>query len=123
MCVTLKCPEGVALLVAGRGGHHAMRKFWNATTCGDDGFHLSCNRSLCPPAFAQKNYAPGVSDTEIKIGQTIEPIAAFFAAIGRTISADCKMINEQGGMTVGRSVLSTSTVVTARPRRWSEPAA
>ena len=57
------------------------------------------------PALAQKNYGPGVSDTEIKIGN-IMPYsgpASAYGAIGRTEAAYFKMINDQGGIN-GRKV-------------------
>jgi branched-chain amino acid transport system substrate-binding protein len=50
------------------------------------------------PAHAEN--APGVTDTEIKIGQTMPysgPVSAF-GIIGRTELAYFKMINEQGGV-------------------------
>ena len=52
------------------------------------------------PALVQKNYGPGVSDTEIKIGN-IMPYsgpASAYGAIGRTEAAYFKMINDQGGI-------------------------
>src|SRR3984885_261881 len=49
---------------------------------------------------ARAENAPGVTDTEIKIGQTIpySGPASAFGAIGRTETAYFKMINEQGGI-------------------------
>src|SRR5580693_5750422 len=50
------------------------------------------------PAWAAN--APGVTDTEIKIGQTMPysgPLSAY-GLIGRTEAAYFKMINEQGGV-------------------------
>lgn len=57
------------------------------------------------PAGAQKNYDPGASDTEIKIGQTIvySGPASSFGAIGRTISTYYHMVNERGGVN-GRKI-------------------
>jgi branched-chain amino acid transport system substrate-binding protein len=54
---------------------------------------------------AEKKYGPGVSDTEIKIGQTIpySGPAAAFGTEGRVIAAYYKMINEQGGVN-GRKI-------------------
>lgn len=52
------------------------------------------------PLFAQKNYGPGVSDTEIKIGQSFPysgPLSAY-AAIARTQTAYYKKINGEGGI-------------------------
>ena len=58
-------------------------------------------------ATAQKRYGPGVSDTEIKIGQTIPysgPISAA-GTIGRTELAYFQMLNEQGGVNGRRIIL------------------
>jgi branched-chain amino acid transport system substrate-binding protein len=54
---------------------------------------------------ADKKYGPGVSDTEIKIGQTIaySGPAAAFGTEGRVIAAYYRMINEQGGVN-GRQI-------------------
>ncbi len=53
-----------------------------------------------PGAIAQKNYAPGVTDTEIKLGQTMpySGPASPYSAVGKAESAYFKMINEQGGV-------------------------
>jgi branched-chain amino acid transport system substrate-binding protein len=61
--------------------------------------------AFTPSAFAQKNYGPGVSDTEIKIGQTIaySGPASFFGTIGRTVAGYYRMVNEQGGIN-GRKI-------------------
>src|SRR5277367_852338 len=51
-------------------------------------------------AQAQKQYAPGVTDTEIKIGQTM-PLsgpASAFSQVGRAEAAYFHMINDQGGV-------------------------
>jgi branched-chain amino acid transport system substrate-binding protein len=52
------------------------------------------------PAFAQKKYDPGASDTEIKIGQTMpySGPASAYGTIGRIEAAYFKMINDQGGI-------------------------
>jgi branched-chain amino acid transport system substrate-binding protein len=54
---------------------------------------------------AEKKYGPGVSDTEIKIGQTIaySGPASSFGTIGHTISAYYRMINDRGGVN-GRKI-------------------
>ena len=54
-------------------------------------------------AFAAN--APGVTDTEIKIGQTMpySGPASAYGVIGRTEAAYFKMINEQGGVN-GRKI-------------------
>jgi branched-chain amino acid transport system substrate-binding protein len=56
-------------------------------------------------ATAQKRYAPGVSDNEIRIGQTIPysgPVSAW-GTIGRAEVAYINMINDQGGVN-GRKI-------------------
>ena len=52
------------------------------------------------PAYAQKKYDTGATDTEIKIGQTVpfSGPASAYASIGKTQAAYFKMINEQGGI-------------------------
>jgi len=57
------------------------------------------------PALAQKKYAPGVTDTEIKIGQTMpySGPASAWGAVGLAELAYFKMINEQGGIN-GRKI-------------------
>jgi len=57
------------------------------------------------PAAAEKKYGPGVTDTEITIGQTIpfSGPASTFGAIGRTMAAYVKMINSKGGVN-GRKI-------------------
>jgi len=54
---------------------------------------------------ARAENAPGVTDTEIKIGQTIpySGPASAFGVIGRTEAAYFKMINDQGGVN-GRKI-------------------
>ncbi|GGC56568.1 ABC transporter substrate-binding protein [Chelatococcus reniformis] len=57
------------------------------------------------PGLAQQKYDPGVSDTEIKIGN-IMPYsgpASAFGAIGATYEAYLRMINDQGGIN-GRKI-------------------
>ena len=56
-------------------------------------------------AVAQKKYDPGASDTEIKIGNTnpYSGPASAYGAIGKSIAAYFKMVNEQGGIN-GRKV-------------------
>jgi len=51
-------------------------------------------------AQAQKQYAPGITDTEIKIGQT-EPLsgpASAYSQFGRAEQAYVRMINDRGGV-------------------------
>jgi branched-chain amino acid transport system substrate-binding protein len=54
---------------------------------------------------ADKKYGPGVTDTEIKIGQTMpySGPASSFGTTGRTASAYYQMINDQGGVN-GRKI-------------------
>ena len=56
-------------------------------------------------AFAQKNYGPGVSDTEIRIGQTMpySGPASFYGIEGRAQEAWLRKINEAGGIN-GRKI-------------------
>jgi branched-chain amino acid transport system substrate-binding protein len=56
-------------------------------------------------AFAQKKYEDGVTDTEIKIGNTnpYSGPASAYAAIGKTIDTYFKSVNEAGGIN-GRKV-------------------
>jgi ABC-type branched-subunit amino acid transport system substrate-binding protein len=58
------------------------------------------------PAQAQKNYGPGASDTEIKLGQTVAysgPGSAY-AMVGRMSTAYFKMLNETKGGINGRKI-------------------
>ncbi|HUB94885.1 MAG TPA: hypothetical protein VL993_03155, partial [Stellaceae bacterium] len=55
---------------------------------------------ICGPAAAEKKYGPGVSDTEIKLGQTMPysgPLSAL-GSYGRAQVAYYKMINDEGGI-------------------------
>jgi branched-chain amino acid transport system substrate-binding protein len=58
-----------------------------------------------PNALAQKRYGPGVSDTEIKIGQTMPYSGALsaFGQIGRAQIAYFNMVNAKGGIN-GRKI-------------------
>ena len=58
-----------------------------------------------PAAFAQKAYGPGVSDTEIKIGNAIpySGPASAYGIIGEAESAYYNMINAKGGVN-GRKI-------------------
>jgi branched-chain amino acid transport system substrate-binding protein len=57
------------------------------------------------PAFAQKKYDEGATDTEIKIGHTnpYSGNASAYGLIGKTIEAYFKMINDNGGIN-GRKI-------------------
>lgn len=66
---------------------------------------LSALLAICP-ARAQKTYGPGVSDTEIKLGQSTPlsgPASAFGAGAGRAVVGYFDMLNEQGGIN-GRKI-------------------
>jgi branched-chain amino acid transport system substrate-binding protein len=54
---------------------------------------------------AESQSAPGISDTQIKIGQTIpySGPASSFATIGRTQAAYYRMVNDAGGVN-GRKI-------------------
>ncbi|MDN5005559.1 ABC transporter substrate-binding protein [Bradyrhizobium sp. WYCCWR 12677] len=55
---------------------------------------------LCPEASAQKQYDPGASDTEIKIGNLMPYSGAgsAYSVIGKTEAAYFEMINKKGGI-------------------------
>ena len=57
------------------------------------------------PAVAETKYGTGVSDTEIKIGNTMpySGPASAYGIIGRTMSAYFRMINDNGGVN-GRKI-------------------
>jgi branched-chain amino acid transport system substrate-binding protein len=58
------------------------------------------------PAWAQKAYGPGVSDVEIKLGQSTPlsgPASAFGAGAGRAVIGYFEMLNAQGGVN-GRKI-------------------
>src|SRR5271155_1292989 len=57
------------------------------------------------PGSARADNAPGITDTEIKIGQTMpySGPASAYGVIGRTEASYFKMINEQGGIN-GRKI-------------------
>jgi len=59
-----------------------------------------------PAAAADKEYGPGVSDTEIKIGQTTAysgPASAYGNLLSKTQVAYVRMVNERGGIN-GRKI-------------------
>ena len=60
---------------------------------------------LARPALAEKKYGPGVTDTEIKIGQTMpySGNASAYGVAGRAQAAYFRMINDQGGIN-GRKI-------------------
>src|SRR5215475_13460972 len=61
--------------------------------------------AISTPAWAQKKYDPGASDTEIKIGN-INPYsgpASAYGQIGKTIAAYFNKVNAEGGIN-GRKI-------------------
>ncbi len=76
-----------------------MRSYWLAVPA----FALAVG--LVPAAAAEKNYGPGVSDTEIKLGQTMpySGPASAYGTIGKAEAAYFAMINDQGGVN-GRKI-------------------
>jgi len=62
--------------------------------------------------------APGVTESEIKIGQTFpySGPASGYVAIARAEAAYFKMINEKGGATAASSTSSALMMAIARPR-------
>ncbi|MBV9016119.1 MAG: ABC transporter substrate-binding protein [Alphaproteobacteria bacterium] len=56
-------------------------------------------------ALAAKDYGPGVTDTEIKVGNTgpYSGPASSYSAVPKSIVAWCKMVNDQGGVN-GRKI-------------------
>src|SRR3979411_1282523 len=73
-------------------------------------FHLVAARAVAAalsasPAWAQKKYDTGATDTEIKIGQTnpFSGPASSYASIAKTQAAYIKKINDEGGVN-GRKI-------------------
>src|ERR1700721_4766589 len=58
------------------------------------------------PALAQKQYGPGTSDTEIRIGQTIaySGPASAYGTLGKVEAAYFKWLNETKGGINGRKI-------------------
>ena len=58
------------------------------------------------PALAEKKYGPGVSDTEIKVGQTIaySGPASAYGVLGKTEAAYFKWLNDTKGGINGRKI-------------------
>ena len=61
---------------------------------------LALTIAASAPALAQKNYGPGVTDTEIKFGNTMpySGPASSLGTVGKIMSAYFDMINEKGGV-------------------------
>jgi branched-chain amino acid transport system substrate-binding protein len=71
-----------------------MRSIWICALVA--GVVAAASQSVC----ADKQYGPGVTDTAIRIGQTMPysgPVSAW-ATLGRAQAAYVKMLNEQGGI-------------------------
>jgi branched-chain amino acid transport system substrate-binding protein len=69
-----------------------------------------CALATTSLAFAgEKQYGPGASDTEIKLGQTVpySGPASAFGSYGRAVSGYFQMLNEKGGIN-GRKIVLTS---------------
>ncbi len=77
-----------------------MNRFGRATSVA-----LLATLSVATGAYAQKSYGPGVTDTEIKIGNiyAYSGPASAYGIIGKTEAAYFKMINEKGGIN-GRKI-------------------
>ena len=76
-----------------------MFKYWTVLLA------LVGGLAMAPVAAAEKQYGPGVSDTEIKIGNTMpySGPASAYGTIGKSEAAYLDMINGQGGIN-GRKV-------------------
>ena len=61
---------------------------------------------VAQPALAEKKYGPGVSDTEIKVGQTIaySGPASAYGVLGKTEAAYFKWLNDIKGGINGRKI-------------------
>ncbi len=68
-------------------------------------FGLAALLAAAQASAADKKYGPGVTDTEIKLGQTMpySGPASAYGTQGKTEAAYIKMINEQGGVN-GRKI-------------------
>jgi branched-chain amino acid transport system substrate-binding protein len=79
-------------------------------------YRMTCNAlvfilalSTVTARAGEKKYGPGVTDTEIKIGNSIaySGPASSFGTVGRAQAAYYRMVNEQGGVN-GRKITFTS---------------
>jgi ABC-type branched-subunit amino acid transport system substrate-binding protein len=77
-----------------------IRKFGLATVVAAMAFGAAGGLSA-----AEKKYGPGVTDTEIKLGQTVpySGPASAFSSYGRVMTGYVKMVNEAGGIN-GRKI-------------------
>ena len=93
--------------------HHVAR--WAATAA------IPCLAAFVSPASAEPKYGPGVTDAEIKIGQTMPysgPLSGY-GTIGRTHAAVFRMINDKGGIN-GRKITLISLDDAYQPPRTVE---
>jgi branched-chain amino acid transport system substrate-binding protein len=69
------------------------------------GVAIAAFAAAATPAFAQKKYDDGATDTEIKVGHTnpYQGNLSSYGQIGKTIEAVFKMVNDNGGIN-GRKV-------------------
>src|SRR6516162_1991223 len=76
------------------------------------------------PARAAKKYGPGVTDTEIKIGNTCfySGPASSYGTFGKCEAAYFSMINDRGGVKGAGSTSSPMTTPIHRRRPSSRPA-
>jgi branched-chain amino acid transport system substrate-binding protein len=76
---------------------------------------------MAAPAWAQKNYDPGATDTEIKIGN-VSPMTGWlseYGAVARAEGAYFQMINDRGGIN-GRKINFVSLDSGSSPRKAIE---
>jgi branched-chain amino acid transport system substrate-binding protein len=98
-------PRPLVRILAGLRCRHGDRtKVAPALSVGLAVAFVACHLSVA--AAAAKHYGPGVSDTEIKIGQTMPysgPLSAYGSAIGNAEQAYFRALNRHGGIK-GRKV-------------------
>ena len=78
---------------------------------------------LAAGAAAQRTYGPGVTDTEIKLGQTMpySGPASSLSTEGKTdLAYFTKSITSKAASTAGRSSSSAWMTATVPPGRWSK---
>jgi branched-chain amino acid transport system substrate-binding protein len=80
--------------------HDKRREETMIQRCVTSAVLLAAMAVWAPPAMAQHKNAPGVTASEIKIGQTMpySGPASAYSAIGRSEAGYLAMINEQGGI-------------------------
>jgi len=85
------------------------------------GLILAAMLLMAAPAWAQKNYDPGATDTEIKIGN-VSPATGWlseYGAVARAEGAYFQMINDRGGIN-GRKINFVSLDSGTSPRKAIE---